>query len=276
MKKLLLLSIILFPLLLSAQKLIRPVSYAPHRFYDAAIKSYVTREDFITKHGEPKFVNLVQQSLMRKEIEKEFVPSFLGKDYMVSNEGIITKISAKRSTTTAEIIASTKDSLVQYSSIQVRNPSSRPYKYRLRASTTIAGGALIGGSFAIYAINNASLDSKIRDYSYKITKVSSNYSSQISTLDDKLRRGLISQTNYNKEMAAINANIASDTNDLESKMKSADKKKKNPAYICGAISIAGVVAIIAGIYKDYDNGIPVAHNAYINSTNNGLSASIVF
>lgn len=142
------------------------------------------------------------------------------------------------------------------------------YTIKMRPKNVIIGSALIGTSVAAYAITYSALSGKINS----LSKDLSTTTNQMSELNLKYSNNQISKADYTKSMEQLTA----DSNSYSDRMNSAQRGQRIAGYVCGGVSIAGVICIITGIYKEKNNGMPIAENWSMRDNGAGLSLTRSF
>lgn len=236
MKKLLLTLIVLLPLLCSAQSPIKSTPFG-YKYYDKETKDYVTLKIFVEKYGEEEFVNTIKAAVLSRDITKEQAYSILNFKGL-DNEGV-------RRVNINDFYMAPKQPDIPIKERQ----------YKLKPLNLIIGSSIVATSAGGYMIATSAINGAIRK--------------NIESMAEK-EKTLASGYGGNDR-----DKILKDIEALSKKNAKLDKRKETAGYICGATSLAGLITILTGIYRS-DNGIKVSQNTYINSTSQGLSASIVF
>lgn len=241
MKKLLLTLILLLPLLCSAQSLIKSPLFGGYRYFDAQTKQYVSEKDYIKKYTEAGFVKLVEDAVVSGDLDKG-AAVWLLEYHKLRSEALTPGRLSNPMVKPAESLLLQKKGAI-----------------KLKPINLVVGASVVGLSATVYMFGNASMNDKMRKNAKEIgTREVELGKLQGSTKPDKTR---------------IEA-LTTEINDLSKKNEKIDKNKSTIGYICAGTSIAGIITILTGLHREH--GIQVANNTYINSTSQGLSASIVF
>lgn len=120
------------------------------------------------------------------------------------------------------------------------DPQGYRYKLKIRPYNLVIGTSIIGASAATYMLT------------------SSISSSRIKSLGDDLAKGDINSDEYAK------------------KVDSMDKTKRTVGYVCAGTSLAGVIVVLTGLYREYDNGIRLGHNFTVSDYGAGISLTKKF
>lgn len=247
MKKLLLTLILLLPLLCSAQSLIKSPLFGGYRYFDAQTKQYVSEKDYIKKYTEAGFVKLVEDAVVSGDLDKGAAVWLL--EYHKLRSDVLTPgaVVNKEDANITDYLKHPNKSTISKSAI------------KLKPINLVVGASVVGLSATVYMFGNASMNDKIRKNAKEITSKS----------EERIRL----QSSSKPDKITIEA-LTTEINDLTKKNEKIDKNKSTIGYICAGTSIAGIITILTGLHREH--GIQVANNTYINSTSQGLSASIVF
>lgn len=247
MKKRLLTLILLLPLLCSAQSLIKSPLLGGYRYFDAQTKQYVSEKDYIKKYTEAGFVKLVEDAVVSGDLDKGAAVWLLEYHKLRSDVLMPGAVINKKEADITDYLKNPHKSTINKSAI------------KLKPVNLVVGASVVGLSATVYMFGNASMNDKMRKNAKEIgTREVELGKLQGSTKPDKTR---------------IEA-LTTEINDLSKKNEKIDKNKSTIGYICAATSLGGIITILTGLHREH--GIQVANNTYINSTSQGLSASIVF
>lgn len=236
MKRLLLTLIMLLPLLCSAQNSIKSTPFG-YKYYDKEVKGYITYKAFVDKYGQEEFAKTIEAAVANGDISKEQAYSIYSLKGLNSNGAKGISVNDFYSTN-------------KQPSVVVKES-----KYKLKPINLIVGSSVVAASAGGYMIATSAINGKIRENAESMAEKEKALSNEYSS------------NNRDKLLNEIDA--------LSKKNAKLDKRKETAGYICGAASLAGLITILTGIYRS-DNGIKISQNTYINSTSQGLSASIVF
>lgn len=121
------------------------------------------------------------------------------------------------------------------------------------------------------SLNNQFRETKpSREYSLKLN--STNLIIGVTSIGVSLSAYAISNSLISDKIESLDLN-----DDYEKKLKSLNNTKNTVGYICGGVSLAGVIVILTGIQKEYkpNLGFNLKGNTYLDS-NNGVSLAISF
>lgn len=253
MKKLLLTILFFIPILAFSQKLIQGTSTSEYTFYDASTKQYLDKKAYMNKNGGNSLVMLVFEAFTKGEINKDIVPLILGDKYYIKDGKMVDEIQGK--TILTPDIETTQIEYINMTSMEKKKSS-----IKMRPVNLTIGCSVIGLSAAGYMIASSAINDKIK-----------NNGKRGAELDAMIQK----EQSQSKPNAGKLDGYTNELKELADKSTKLNKNRSTVGYICGATSIVGIVVIITGLHRD-SKGVPVAHNTYINSNNNGLSASIMF
>lgn len=242
MKKLLLTIFLFVPIVVFSQQFMRERAFTDYKYYDKESKQYLSKKQFITKYGENGFNMTLIEAYRKGEVSIELTRWVLGVDKF--NE--------------LTMLKSTTASNVNNESVVIQKQPAAPIK--MRPVNLTIGCSVIGLSAAGYMIASSAINDKIK-----------NNGKRGAELDAMIQK----EQSQSKPNAGKLDGYTNELKELADKSTKLDKNRSTVGYICGATSIVGIVVIITGLHRD-SKGVPVAHNTYINSNNNGLSASIMF
>ena len=111
----------------------------------------------------------------------------------------------------------------------------KKYKLKLKPRNLVIGTSVIGASAAVYMLTSSAVSTR------------------------------------SKGLAEELANHDIDSDEYAKEIESLDKTKRTVGFICAGTSLAGVIVVLTGIYRDYDNGINLGHNFTVSDYGAGIS-----
>ncbi|MDR2885619.1 MAG: hypothetical protein LBU95_02410 [Rikenellaceae bacterium] len=110
------------------------------------------------------------------------------------------------------------------------------------------------------------------------TKSAKDYVMKLKPVNTAIGTGLIgvSVAAYAISSSMISDKLKDETD--ADKIESLNNTRSAIGYVCGGVSLVGVVVFVTGLHKEYvpNKGVPLSNNLYFDSRNSGVSLSFTF